>query len=448
MTNQDPSEVRCPNCGRLTPFAPFCTHCGAVVQEAAGGARPHAMDRGELERRIRQRRQEGPFHRGDDERDGGAHAAADSGSLGGFVPEPTDDLARHEQTVPDEQPRVDYFDERAARRAGEEHDWGSSAAFVPPVAGGIPGAAPPPASGDWPSRDLVDEEPGEPVGAGNTPASSASSAAASDAVARSSPMAPAADLASVPRPYQPATPYVPDHAYEPAARAPSEPPYRGPDSYQAGSPYPAGDDGGDDGDEPGWAGYDEEPPRRGSGGLAIVGFLVLGLAALLGGAFLFASLNGPKPASETTSPSPTSSASSGESASPTQTATPSQAGSPTVVPANNFSAKVEPCASSSMGFSGCVDDGTHLSGNQVWVWVGFKNGQASTVLGVTIVSQATKSAVADGSLELDRLVGCDPGKTCSGYMQMSFGNLDPGAYQIQVTRDGNPAASTTFTVGS
>jgi hypothetical protein len=101
-----------------------------------------------------------------------------------------------------------------------------------------------------------------------------------------------------------------------------------------------------------------------------------------------------------------------------------------------------------MGFSGCVDDGTHLSGDQVWVWVGFKNGQASTVLGVTIVSQATKSPVADGSLELDRLIGCDPGKTCSGYMQMSFGNLDPGAYQIQVTRDGGPAASTSFTVGS
>lgn len=406
------------------------------------------MDRGELERRIRQRRQEGPFHRGNDERDSGAQAAPDSGSLAGFVPEPTDDLARHEQTVPDEQPRVDYFDERAARRAGEEHDWGSPAAFVPPVAGGIPGAASPPASADWPSRDLVDEEPREPMGSGSAPASSTSAAPASDAVARSSPAAPAADLASVARPYQPATPYVPEHAYEPAALAPSEPAYRGPDSYQAGSRYAPGEDGGDDGGEPGWTGYDDQPPRRGSGGLAIVGFLVLGLAALLGGAFLFAALNAPKPASELTSPSPTSSASSGESASPTEAATPSQAGSPTAVPADNFSAKVEPCASSRMGFSGCVDDGTHLSGNQVWVWVGFKNGQASTVLGVTVVSQATKSAVADGSLELDRLSGCDPGKTCSGYLQMSFGNLDPGAYQIQVTRDGDPAATTTFTVGS
>src|SRR5438445_251699 len=204
MTNQNPSEVRCPNCGRLTPFAPFCTHCGAVIQEAAGGARPHAMDRAELERRIRQRRQEGPFHRGEDEGEGGVHAAsgpphaaaAGSAPLGGFVPEPTDELARHEQAVPDEQPRVDYFDERAARRAGEEHDWGSNpAAFVPPVAGGIPGAAPPPARAAWPSRDLVDEEPREPSDAGNEPASSASAAAASDSVAQSSYAAPAPDLA-------------------------------------------------------------------------------------------------------------------------------------------------------------------------------------------------------------------------------------------------------------
>ena len=466
MTNQDPSEIRCPTCGRLTPFAPFCTHCGAVIQEAAGGARPHAMDRAELERRIRQRRQEGPFHRGEDERDGGVHAAsgpshaasgpahaaaAGSAPLGAFLPEPTDELARHEQAVPDEQPRVDYFDERAARRAGEEHDWGSNAAaFVPPVAGGIPGAAPPPAPAAWPSRDLVDEEPREPVDAGNEPPSSASAPAASDAVAQSSPAAPAPDLAPVPRPYQPATPFVPDHAYEPAALAPSEPTYRGPDSYRPGSPYAPGDDGGEGGDEPGWTGYDEEPPRRGSGGPAIVGFLVLGLAALLGGAFLFAALNAPKPASDVTSPSPTSSASSGESASPTQAATASQLSSPTAAPPTaKFRAKVEPCGSSSMGFSGCATDGTHLRGNQVWVWVGFENGQASTVIGVTIVNQATKAAVGDGSVELDQIPGCDPGKSCSGgYVTMSFGNLDPGKYEIRVTGDGDPAASTTFTVSS
>jgi len=98
--------------------------------------------------------------------------------------------------------------------------------------------------------------------------------------------------------------------------------------------------------------------------------------------------------------------------------------------------------------AGVMVDGAGLQPSSKGARVGFKNGQASTVIGVTIVSQATHSAVGDGSLELDQLVGCDPGKTCSGYMQMSFGNLDPGGYQIQITRDGDKVASTTFSVTS
>src|SRR5436190_20667154 len=100
MTSHDPSEVRCPNCGRLTPYAPFCTHGGAVVQEGAAGARPHAMDRDELERRIWQRRQEGPFHRGEDEPPEGPRTPARR--VGAFVPEPSDELVRQEAAVPDE----------------------------------------------------------------------------------------------------------------------------------------------------------------------------------------------------------------------------------------------------------------------------------------------------------------------------------------------------------
>jgi hypothetical protein len=421
MTNQNPSEVRCPNCGRLTPFAPFCTHCGAVVQEGAAGARPHAMDRAELERRIRQRRQEGPFHRGANDQVGDPGVVAPR--VGAFVSEPSDELARHDQPAPDEQQRVDYFDERAARQADPDQRWGSaSGALAPMGAGGIPGAAVPPSRVDWPSRDLDEPEPSKAPGSTADAVVGAGAASAAAAAA---------------------------HEPEDAAKAPYEPPNRAPDTYQPGPPYGPADNGNDDGDDTGWSGYDDEPPRRGSG-LAILGFLILGLAALLGGAFLFAAINAPKPASQVTSPSPTSSASGAGTASPTEAGSPSEggSGSPTPAASDNFSAKVEPCASSRMGFSGCVDDGTHLSGNQVWVWVGFKNGQASTVLGVTIVSEATKSAVADGSLELDRLIGCDPGKPCSGYMQMSFGNLDPGAYQIKVTRDGDPAASTSFTVSS
>ena len=61
-----------------------------------------------------------------------------------------------------------------------------------------------------------------------------------------------------------------------------------------------------------------------------------------------------------------------------------------------------------MGFSGCTMDGTTLTGKQVWVWVGFKNGLPENVLGVTIVENATGTAVGDGSLVLDKLTGCPP----------------------------------------
>jgi len=294
----------------------------------------------------------------------------------------------------------------------------------------------PAAHAEWPSRDL-DE------GSGEREAPAAASDEADGAVAPApvdalTPMPTMLNAPAPPRPYEPATPYAAERAYQPTA-------------FSAGPDYRSGGEDGGGLDEPGWTGRydDDEPRRRGSGALAILGFLVLGLAALLGGAFLFAALNAPSPVSQVSSPSPTPSATSAESGSsspsagesPTEGATPSPAS-----PADNFSAKVEPCASNRMGFSGCVDDGTRLSGDQVWVWVGFKNGQASTVIGVTIISNATKSAVGDGSLELDQLVGCDPGKTCSGYMQMSFGNLAPGGYRIDVTRDDDKIASTSFTV--
>jgi hypothetical protein len=411
------------------------------------------MDRAELERRIRQRRQEGPFHRGSDEHLGDPHAGF--GAMGAFVPEAADELARHEQPTAEEQPRVDYFDERAARRAGDDHAWGAAPGGNAPMgAGGIPGAAVPLSRVDWPSRDLAEDEASEPAESGEAGPSHDAAVrpvgAGDEGAARDAPGSQPQESAPPPASERPVTEPPAPRPFPAVAPLPYEPPsprYEARDDYQAGPPYGPGDDGGDGDDETSWTGYDDEPPRRGSG-LAILGFLILGLAALLGGAVLFAAINAPKPAADLTSPSPTSTATQAGTESPTEAGTPTQGASPSPAAKDNFSAKVEPCASSRMGFSGCVDDGTHLSGDQVWVWVGFKNGLASTVLGVTIVSQATKSPVADGSLELDRLIGCDPGKTCSGYMQMSFGNLDPGGYQIQVTRDGDPAASTTFTVGS
>ena len=105
------------------------------------------------------------------------------------MPEPADELARQEPPALEERPRVDFFDERAVRRAGEGQAWGSPppAPFVPSGAGGIPGAALPPERVDWPSRDrVVEEPPNDAMGA-----------------------------AAVPQRYQPATPWVPEHAYQP-----------------------------------------------------------------------------------------------------------------------------------------------------------------------------------------------------------------------------------------
>src|SRR5205085_6524662 len=202
------------------------------------GARPHAMDRAELERRIRQRRQEGPFHRGADEHEG--HLAAEVGRMGRFVPEPTDELARHDQPVADEQPRVDYFDERAARRADEDQSTGpGSAGFAPMGAGGIPGAAVAPSQVDWPSRDLDEGEPSDTAGptddavagaaAGSLAAGSMAVRAAEepDVAAGPSYERPAQAHASEPpaaNPYRAAEPYVPERANEPVAAAPYVPP--------------------------------------------------------------------------------------------------------------------------------------------------------------------------------------------------------------------------------
>lgn len=423
MTSDHPSEIRCPSCGRTTPFAPYCTHCGAVVHEGAGGARPHAMDREELDERIRQRRVEG-FRRGgtngEEERESDAWAGGRQRQS--FVPEPADQLARHEAADAEQPPRVDYFDERAARQSDAAPEWevGEGRAGVAAGLGGIPGAAMRPDQVAWPPHEQSDE-----------PADARESGAATGGTSAGAVRAAGIEVA------QADAEEVTPHAYEP------------PEAYDPDGYDPDGYGGGED---PRWTGYDDGGPRRRSTTLSILGLVVLGVAALLGGAFVFAALNARSPvgqlsssASATASPS----ASVSESSTPTLGESPSGTNQPTGVPVpDNFSAKVQPCASSKMGFSGCVEDGSSLSGNQVWVWVGFKNGGASNVLGVTIVSKATKAAVGDGSLELDQLNGCDPGKTCSGYMTMTFGNLDRGSYDIRVTKDGAEVAKTSFTVGA
>ncbi len=202
-------------------------------------------------------------------------------------------------------------------------------------------------------------------------------------------------------------------------------------------------------------GYSDGPGR--AGGFAVLGFVILGVAALLGGAFFFAVLNSsPRAAQATASPTPTPAVS--QPVTPTETAAESPSGSagesagatalpteaPSVVPAD-FSAQVQPCATSDMDFHGCKKDGSTISGSQVWIWVGFQKARSSDVLGVAILNHADGSSVGDGSVELTN-IGCTPDKPCTGYIQMTFTRLAAGDYDITVNLTGTQVATGAFTV--
>ena len=430
MTSDMTGEVRCPSCGRPTPLAPFCTHCGAVVPEGASAPRAHAMDRRELEERARQMHgQSSPFRRGTV---GDESSPADAWSVpaapGEFIPEPSDELARRpDSPSSEESPRIDNFDERPVTRPAPP------APVAPPAPAGtfIPAEAAPPGTQPSSLRPITPPSLAVP------------------------PVVPSAPPAS-----EPVQPSPAPLGYQPPNVGEDRPGDSQARGYSGGNEAGGDDEGGyghdgyDRGDGgyggPGWP-ADDGPPRR-SSALPILGFLVLGIAALLGGAVLFSALNAsPGVAAQSTTPSTAASATAAASETPAESPGDSGSASASTEPSagatpDTFTARAQACASNDMGFSGCTKDGTTLSGTQVWVWVGFKNAQAANVLGVTIVDKAGGSEVGDGSLELDKLTGCDPGKTCSGYIQMTFGDLSPGSYTIQVTRDGTQVAATDFTV--
>ncbi len=418
-----PAEVRCPTCGRETRAAPYCTHCGGVIPE--GSARPRGLDRHDLEERIRLRRTgESPFRRGSADQE----SALSMGGAPAFVPEPSDALARRESEAADL--AVGHVDHLANEPAAEPADaWGPGAATPPEAAPASPPPADPPPLRGVSRAGAAAAVPPEPYddtiygGYGGGPAD----AAVYDAPQREPPPPRAAQARREIDPYEP---------------------------YDAGSGRGGGPgyDGAYDG------GYDDEPPRR-TGPIMILGFVVLGIAALLAGGILFSLLNSsPGTAAQSSSPSsgatvtqqatasetPAGSPSGSASAAPSATGSASsETPSPGGVPAD-FSAQTQPCATSEMGFQGCAQDGSTISGTQVWIWVGFKKAQSSDVLGVEIVTQAGESA-GDGSVELTK-VGCDPAKPCSGYIQMTFNRLSPGGYDIKVTLNGTDVASGSFSV--
>ena len=198
---------------------------------------------------------------------------------------------------------------------------------------------------------------------------------------------------------------------------------------------------------------DDEWGRRGSGmsPLAIGGFVLLGVLAIAVGAVMAGLFSGGGVAVESPSGTPLVSvapsttlepslAPSTAPSAPLATPLPS-AGEPFTFP-DGFTARTEPCAEEPSSENGCDSSGATISGGSLWVWVGFRNGNDTDILSVSVVDAAGTS-VGDGSLSLGSI---DCGDSCSGWGRFRFNGLAVGSYTIKVERNGTPAAEATFTV--
>jgi len=201
--------------------------------------------------------------------------------------------------------------------------------------------------------------------------------------------------------------------------------------------------------------WDDGRARRssGAGAFAILGFLALGVLALLGGAVLagvFSSDPNAAGTDPTLTPSPlilqsiapseaaSAAPSTGGSAAPS--GVPPASGEPVVFP-DGFAAEAQPCIPGSATVNGCDSNGAR-NGGQVEIWVGFTNGTADDVVGATLIAP-DGSTVGDGSVDLAD-IRCEA--SCNGYTYFPFDELGAGTYEVRITRNGEPAGSTSFEV--
>ena len=385
MATPKPGEIRCPTCHRSTAPAAFCTQCGSPIP-ADARARPRGLDRDELEERVRLRRPtEEPYRRGAIP---GAAAATGAGGYQAFTPEPEDRAA------------IRPGDEQPAARVDRYHDEAPAEAAL--------------RRGQLVAEE--DEEP-QPLVAPLPP---------------SSWDAPPPVREEAPAYVEPS--YVqrdePEHVdyYDDATYA-DEDPY----AYTYESDL-------------------QESRRSGAGVLAVVGLVVLGVAALFGGALLAGMFNGdrgvggltPTP-SATVSAEPTVAGTPAPSVGPTASAagpssTP-QGSDGSIAFADAFEAHAAPCKPGAADLNGCTASGETNNGD-VWIWVGFRRGDASDALGASVTT-ATGDPIAEGAIDLAR-IGCK--KNCTGWTYFPFENLKAGKYIVRVTRNGEPAVRTSFEV--
>ena len=345
------------------------------------------MDRDELQERIRARRSGGePYRRG-------AGAAGDaSAGYQRFEPDPADAGAARRAAQRTDQ-RSDYLDEAAAAASARE--------VVPTREEGRP--------------DLTRErdEWGTPIGAGTAAGAAAASGEA-----------------WTPTPDEEGATYEPE-----PLRADNyvEPEY---DDEAGAYPYE----------------YDEwqEPERRssGAGAFAILGFLALGVLALLGGAVLAGVFGGdPGLAQESPTPSltaslapevsavPSEAPSTDASAGPDSSQQPIASGDPVVFD-DGASFEVQACATNEMSFDGCAQEAEFFSGGSFVAWVGFSRASGDDTL--LLVLRQDGAAVADSEFVLGNSpFGCT--SDCTGYARQGFTGLPPGEYTVELLRNGEPA---------
>jgi hypothetical protein len=344
--------------------------------------RPRGMDRDELQERIRARRTGG-----DPYRRGGAVDEERAG-YERYEPDPIDARARRGRAASER--RHDLFEETGTAAGG--------------AAAGAAGAG---ATGDLTrDRDDWDRAPTRPEAAPPPPA-----------------------VAAAPPPAE--------------AQIEEEPAYvdNFDDEAYEDEPYPYEYDEWDD----------ARDRRSGTGAWAIVGFLALGVLALLGGALLAGVFSGdpntgavPSPSTSATvaaslDASPSASAAASGDASAAPSGSPAASGDPVVFP-DGFRAEAQPCIPGSVTLDGCNSNGA-VNAGQVEVWIGFQNGTGSDVIGATLVSP--DGSTVDGSIDLSD-IGCT--QACTGYTYFPFSGLEPGTYEVRITRNGEPAATTTFEV--
>jgi hypothetical protein len=385
MATPKPGEIRCPTCHRSTPPAAFCTQCGSAIP-ADARARPRGMDRDELQDRIRARRSGGdPYRRG---------GSSDQG-YERFEPDPTDANVR--RAPGQQEPRTDHFDESAAAAARDAER----------------------AEGPRPdlTRDHDDWAPAAGAAAAGGYAGAASAEPSIDQPPRAEPPA-----------YEP-----------PAAPAETHEPQYAPEYYddEAGAyPYE----------------YDEweerQPRSSGAGAFAILGFLALGVLALLGGAVLAGvfsddpgtALESPTPSlsaslAPVVSAAPSTAPSVAASAEPAASDAPPSTGEPVVFD-DGAVFEVQACATNEMSFSGCAQQAEFVSGGSFFAWIGFSGAGGDDTL--LLVLRQDGAAVADSEFVLgNQPFGCT--SDCTGYARQGFTGLPPGEYTVELLRNGEPA---------